>query len=144
MTTLPPLLYVEDDENDAFLMRHAFTRAGVQHPLTVVSDGQQAVDYLAGAGPFADRDRYPVPGMLLLDLNLPLRSGFEVLEWVRSQPRYSELIVAVLSSSNHAKDIDRANALGASAYFVKPSDVEKRRELVRTLQARWLLPPGAS
>lgn len=127
---LPPVLYTEDDENDAFLMRHAFQRAGIEHPLVVVTDGQQAINYLGG--------EHPLPCLLVLDLNLPVRSGFEVLTWVRQQPRFSNLLVVILSSSNHTKDIDRAYSLGANSYFVKPSNVEKRMELVRTLQQKWL------
>lgn len=136
--SLPPVLYTEDDENDAFLMRHAFQRAGIQHPLVVVTDGQQAINYLAGEPPYAPRSDHPLPCLLVLDLNLPVRSGFEVLTWVRQQPGFSNLLVVILSSSNHTKDIDRAYSLGANSYFVKPSNVEKRMELVRTLQQKWL------
>jgi CheY-like chemotaxis protein len=135
---LAPVLYTEDDENDAFLMQHAFRRAGITHPLVVLTDGQQAIDYLAGEPPFTPRTEHPLPSLLVLDLNLPLRSGFDVLAWVRQQAHFASLLVVVLSSSNHTKDIDRAYALGANSYFVKPSNVDKRMELVRTLQEKWL------
>lgn len=130
------IFYTEDDENDVFLMRHALKRAGITNPLLVATDGQQAIDMLAAT---------PSPGgaaiqtgLVLLDLNLPVRSGFEVLQWIRTQPRFAQLVVAVLSSSNQQKDIDAAHALGANAYFVKPSNVQERLDLVRTLHDRWL------
>lgn len=131
-----PLLYTEDDDNDAFLMRHALKRAGVANPLVVASDGQQAIDALSGDRCLAAAAR--LPALVLLDLNLPVRTGFEVLQWIRAQPRFSELVVVVLSSSNHQKDIDAARALGANDYLVKPSNVEERLRMVRTLQEKWL------
>jgi CheY-like chemotaxis protein len=137
-TALPPrpVLYAEDDENDAFLMRHAFVRAGLRQPLVVVPDGQQAIDYLSGAGRFAGTAP-KLPGLVVLDLNLPLRTGFEVLKWIRSQARFAKLPVAVLSSSNQRRDMEQAKTLGASAYFVKPADVQHRTLLVREFDERW-------
>ena len=81
-----PILYVEDEETDAMLLQHVLTKAGIHNPLRTVKDGKAAKDYLAGEGPFADRRAYPLPGLVLLDLNLPYWSGFEVLEWIRQQP----------------------------------------------------------
>lgn len=128
MTTVPsarPILYAEDDENDAFLMRLALQRAGIQRPLVVVPDGMQAIRALEDAcRPGADSE----PGLVLLDLNMPVRTGFDVLKWIRAQPQLRDLAVIVLSSSNHQKDIDAAAALGANRYVVKPSSVE---DLVR-------------
>ena len=135
---LTPVLYAEDDENDAFLMRHAFSRADIRHPLLIAPDGQAVIDFLETHNRGDDASASSSPCLLLLDLNLPLRSGFDVLDWVRSHPRLADLLVVILSSSNHPKDIDRAYSLGASAYFVKPSDVTRRLELVRTLNEKWL------
>jgi CheY-like chemotaxis protein len=130
------ILYTEDDENDVFLMGHALKRAGVPHPLSVATDGQQAIDALAD--PARHGSPATMPAVVLLDLNLPRRSGFEVLKWIRSQPVFAELVVVILSSSNHKKDIDQALALGATAYFVKPANVNDRVQLIRVLQERWL------
>lgn len=139
VSRLAPVLYTEDDDNDAYLMQHAFRRQGVRHPLAIVRDGRQAIDYLSGEAPFSDREIHPLPAVLLLDLNLPRLTGFEVLEWVRGNPQFAHLRTAVLSSSNHKKDMDRAYALGANAYFVKPADVARRLELVATLRDQWLV-----
>lgn len=135
---LRPVLYVEDDENDAFLMRHAFGRTGIQHPLVVVTDGQKAIDYLAGRIATGEGAGAEMPCLIILDLNLPHRSGFEVLAWLREQPCFASLLVVIFSSSNHTHDIDKAYALGANAYLVKPPDIRKRMELVGQLREKWL------
>lgn len=132
------ILYLEDDDNDAFLMQHAFRRLAVRHPLVIVRDGRQTMDYLRGEQPFSDRRVHPFPVLMLLDLNLPLLTGFEVLQWIRANAQFAHLRVAILSSSNHKKDMDRAYALGANAYFVKPADVARRLELVTTLRDQWI------
>lgn len=132
------ILLIEDDENDVFLLQYAFKQAGITQPLQVVKDGQQAVDYLAGDGKYADRIQYPAPGLVLLDLKLPLKTGLEVLEWIREQPALQPLIVIVFTSSAQPHDIDQAYRLGANSYVVKPSDTEKRLEVARLLKAWWL------
>ncbi len=131
---LPPVIYTEDDENDAFLIRHCWKRSGIAHPLVVLTDGQQPIDYLSGN----DTATSPLPALLLLDLNLPRKSGLDVLAWVRAQSQFAELPVAILSSSNQKKDMDRAHALGATEYFVKPSNVVQLATLVETVRDRWL------
>jgi CheY-like chemotaxis protein len=132
------VLYAEDDENDAFLIRHCWKRAGIAPRLEIVPDGQRAIEYLRGTGEFADRARHPAPRLLLLDLNLPRVGGMEVLRWVRAQPDYARLPTVILSSSNQKKDIDNAQALGADRYFVKPSNVTDLALLVETLRDTWL------
>lgn len=126
-----PILYAEDDENDAFLMRLALKRAGIERPIVVVPDGMQAIRALEEAGRAGAASE---PGLVLLDLNMPVRTGFDVLKWIRAQPRLRDLAVIVLSSSNHQKDIDTAAALGASRYVVKPSSVDDLVKFASTLR----------
>ena len=85
------VLLVEDSEDDVFFMRLAWEKAGVSNPLQVVQDGQQALDYLAGAGKFVDRQEYPLPCLVLLDWKLPYLMGVEVLKWIRQQPPFKTL-----------------------------------------------------
>jgi CheY-like chemotaxis protein len=106
--------------------------------LHVVYDGEEALDYLEGKGQFSDRQQHPVPGLMLLDLNLPKKPGLEVLSWVREQPEFFTMPVIVLSASNQEVDVHRAYALGANAYLVKPTDVEKLADMMRTFRAFWL------
>ena len=91
-----PILLAEDDENDILLMRRGFARAKIPNPLFVVHNGQEAMDYLSGSGAFTDRARFPSPGMLLLDLKMPGKDGFDVLAWLRTQRQYDTLPVVVL------------------------------------------------
>jgi CheY-like chemotaxis protein len=116
------VLLVEDDENDALLLRRAFHRAHLTSLLNVVSDAEQAKAFLEGKAPFNKPDEYPAPSLLLLDLNLPGTSGLQLLEWLRKQPApLKDLPVIILTSSRDTDDIDQAYALGANSYMAKPS-----------------------
>jgi CheY-like chemotaxis protein len=132
-----PILYAEDEDDDILLVRKAFEKAGVTNPIYTVIDGQQAIDYLSAKGPYADRKQYPLPGLLLLDLNLPLRSGFDILHWIRQNAQLKTMIV-ICSSSGQWCDIERAYALGANGYIRKPSDFEKLVQLARSIKDYWL------
>ncbi len=132
------ILQVEDDRNDVFFLEHALRAAGVSHPLHVARDGQEAVEYLSGTGAFSDRTRHPLPCLILLDLKLPRRSGFEVLEWLREQPELQKLTVIVLTSSGREEDVDRSYFLGANSFVVKPSKLQERLEFARLLKGYWL------
>lgn len=132
------VLYVEDEENDVFFMRMAFQKTGLLHLLKVVTDGQQAIDYLAGYGAFADRERFSLPGLVLLDLNLPIKSGIDVLRWIREQPAFAPLPVIVFTSSGREADRQKCMALGANEFFVKPALPKDMVKLVETLRDFWL------
>jgi CheY-like chemotaxis protein len=134
------ILYAEDEENDVFFLKHAFELAGSSHTLRAVQDGEQALEYLAGQGPYADRKRHPLPALLLLDINMPKKSGLEVLEWTRRQPRFKSLPVLILTSSSRPEDREKARQLGADDYLLKPSDPLQLVELVKILHQRWLIP----
>ena len=129
-----PVLYAEDEDNDAFLMQRAFMKACVTNPLRVVVDGPTAIRYLAGEGEFSDRTQHPIPCLLLLDLNLPRQSGLEVLKWVRSQPEFVALPIVILTSSSQDRDIGSAYEFGANGYLVKPASSEKLIDLVTGLR----------
>lgn len=131
------VLLVEDDPNEVFLMQRAFQKANLNTPLFVVRDGQEAIDYLNRQGKFADITQFPEPGLMLLDLKMPRKNGFEVLEWVRQQPGLKRLIVVVLTSSDQIADIDRAYDLGTNSYAVKPGDFETMINLVETFDSYW-------
>src|ERR1051325_9698343 len=118
------ILQVEDDPNDVFLMRHAMKKVGVLNPVQVASDGQQAIDYLQGAGKFADREKYPFPCLVLLDLKLPYVMGLEVLKWIRQQTGPG-LPVILMTASGEDADIITAYRLGANAFVTKPSEARK-------------------
>jgi CheY-like chemotaxis protein len=134
-----PILYVEDDEPDVILMRHIFQKVGITNPLVVVSNGKVAMDYLAGSSPFGDRSQHPLPGLVLLDLNLPYFAGLEVLAWLRQQHAFRCLPVVILSSSSRPDDITKAYAGGANSYLVKPSSLDEFCALAQALRDFWLV-----
>jgi CheY-like chemotaxis protein len=117
----PPLiLLAEDSVEDVPSMRIAYEKSGLLNPLAVVQGGQAAVDYLRGDGPYADRQLYPFPRLLLLDLNMPRMDSFDVLTWVRRHPELNPVSVVIVSTSDLESDIQKARALGADDYRTKP------------------------
>jgi CheY-like chemotaxis protein len=132
------ILHIEDDLNDVLLIARAFRKTESVAQLQVVNDGEQAVQYLSGANSFAQRDKFPVPSLVLLDLKLPRKSGIEVLEWIRAQPGLKRIPVVMLTSSRQPIDINRAYDLGVNAYLVKPVSFDALVEMVKTLDSFWL------
>jgi CheY-like chemotaxis protein len=112
-------LLVEDNEDDAFFMQRAFEDAGLKNPLHIVSNGEDAIAYMAGRNGFSDRVRFPLPSFVFLDLKMPGLDGFDVLTWMRQEYK-SQVPVAVLTSSPEEIDRKRARELGADCYLLKP------------------------
>src|SRR5438093_2877942 len=133
------VLLAEDDPDDILLTHIAFEKARLANPLQVVHDGEEAIAYLKGKGRFADREKYPIPILLLLDLKMPKIDGFQVLEWLRKEPELYRLPVAVMTSSDHDPHVRRAYELGADSYLIKPPDSEALHALVQRLHAYWLI-----
>jgi CheY-like chemotaxis protein len=132
------VLYVEDEEFDVLFMRRAFQRAGLEQHLKVVADGQQALDYLGGSAPYADRTQHPLPSVIVLDINLPFVSGFDVLKWIREKPEVRPTPVVMFSSSARLEDRTRASELGANEYVEKPGSPSGFSTLVDKLKEQWL------
>src|SRR5437764_14452402 len=114
------ILQVEDDPNDAYFFQHAMNKLNAANPVRVVTDGQEAIDYLSGTGKFADREQFPVPDLVLLDLKLPYVMGLDVLKWIREQPNTAPVVI-ILTASAEDEDIASAYRLGANAFLTKPS-----------------------
>lgn len=132
------ILLAEDDEDYVTLVRKAFVEAYITNPLYVVSTGIETMWYLQGTGKYRNRDEYPLPDLLLLDLKLPGYSGFEILKWVRSQPELAGLRIVVLTSSDRMKDVNEAYRLGANSFLTKPYDFQNLVEFTRLIQEFWL------
>lgn len=131
------ILQVDDDPNDVFLLRHAMKKIGMENFIQVASDGQQAIDYLQGAGKFADRTKFPLPSLVLLDLKLPYVMGLDVLKWIRQQPGTPQVVVVLTASAEDA-DIATAYRLGANAFLTKPSEAGKLEGMVKAIKDFWL------
>ena len=131
-------LLVEDSDNDILLTRRSFRKAEIGNPLQVVRSVDEAISYLGGEGLFSNRLEFPLPALVLLDLKMPRREGFELIEWVRSQPSLFALRIIVLTSSDSRSDVERAYDLGANSYLVKPVDSETFVEALRLLKQYWI------
>ncbi len=132
-----PILLVEDDANDAFFFQRAMKEADFTHPLQVARDGTEAIDYLTGTGAFADRAQFPLPCLIVLDLNLPRQHGLEVLRWIRGRDANNTVPVVVLTSSTSERDLREAYRDGANSYLNKPSDPDELVALVSALKGYW-------
>src|SRR5512141_1496564 len=119
------ILYVEDEETDIMLMECALKKAQISTPLATVKHGDDAVAYFMGKDQYADRVQHPLPGLVLLDLNLPRLSGMKVLQWIREQPHFASLPVVIYTSAEDPKQQEEAKRLGATDYIVKPPFVDK-------------------
>jgi CheY-like chemotaxis protein len=133
------VLLAEDSEDDLWLMLEALKNARLPQAPMVVRDGVEAIEYLAGHGKYADRAKYPFPFLFFLDLNMPRKNGFEVLEWWRREPREHHLTTIVLTSSVNRADIERAYRLDAVSYLCKPTELSDLNEMVDRLLQFWSL-----
>ena|ERR1051326_4651760 len=133
-----PILLAEDDLNDLLLMQRALERAGLTNPVFPVRDGREIVQYLEGSGEFSQRDKHPLPGLVLLDLKMPVMDGLDVLAWLRAHPQFEALPVVVLTSSQHEDDIKKTRELGVFDYRVKPHAFEDLVRLLKDVRQCWL------
>lgn len=136
------VLLVDDSEEDILLTRIAFANAHLANPVFVVQDGEDAVSYLDSRNQYSDRLLFPFPILMLLDLRMPRRDGFEVLQWLKEQPFRAELMVAVMTNSQNEPDTLRCFELGADSYLIKPPKPEDLLQLVHRLNACWFIARG--
>ena len=131
-------LLVDDSEDDVLLMRRALLIANVINPLHVVKSGEEAIDYLSGEASYGNRQEFPIPSIILLDLKLPGKSGFDVLKWIRKQAALRAVRVIVLTSSNDIRDVGQAYELGANSFIVKPVAFDQLVAATAALKGYWL------
>ena len=134
----PVILIAEDSEGDLLMLRRAFSQAGLLIPLQAVSDGEEAVAYLKGEGRFANRAEHPLPDLLLLDLKMPRKNGFEVLEWLQGQPTLAKLRVVVLTGSDQIRDVNLAYKLGAASFLTKPVNFMEFKDTIQAMYNYWM------
>lgn len=132
------ILLVEDNPDDEELTLRALKKGGVSQRVEVARDGAEAIDFLLGQGRFAGRDVAEIPRVMLLDLQLPKMSGFDVLKRLRADARTRRIPVVVLTSSAEASDIEQAYDLGANSYVRKPVEFDEFLDFVRALGNYWL------
>jgi CheY-like chemotaxis protein len=142
-TRATTILLAEDNPDDVLILRRALKQAQIEYSLQIVPDGVEAVAYLAGRGKYAQRELYPWPCLLLLDLKMPRLDGFGVLQWMNDHGLLSKLPVVILTSSGEEQDLERANGLGVRSYFLKPPTREMVLEIMRSLPRSRIVPPAS-
>ena len=133
----PTILLVEDDHNDALFLEFALRKSSLALHLQQVCDGQAAIAYLQGEGRYSNRNAYPLPGLVVLDLHMPGFGGLAVLRWIRQQPRLRGLPVVVLSGSDYGRSLDEAMASGADTYMIKGHDTKGLIHLLENANLSW-------
>ena len=123
------ILVVDDDENDRFFIDLALQKTALPLLVKLTSDGAEAIAYLEGQGKFSDRNQFPLPSLIFVDLKMPRVTGFELLKWLKAQEVFRRIPAVVISSSGAQQDIDRAYDLGANVYLIKPVSPEQFRQL---------------
>jgi CheY-like chemotaxis protein len=127
------ILVAEDNPDDAFIFKMAFKRATLPHSIHFVDDGQKVIDWLSGTGEYSNRAKFPLPSLVILDLKMPVKTGFEALQWIRSHEKHRQLPAIILSSSDDPKDVKRAYELGSTTYFIKSPDLRDVMQYLRVL-----------
>jgi CheY-like chemotaxis protein len=133
----PPVLICEDDPNDAHFLERTLRKVGVANPIYIARDGEDAIDYLAGKGKYSNRKQFPFPSVIVTDLKMPRKNGFEVLEWLDNHPDCAVIPSIVWSSSALAEDVKKAYELGANCYLQKPSRPEDWEHDLKALFQFW-------
>jgi CheY-like chemotaxis protein len=133
-----PILLVEDNSDNVFLVRLALQKAGVDVPLQVTTTGEEAIEYLGGTGAYSDWNQWALPSIVLLDLKLPGINGLGVLKWIRQHQGLKPLRVVMLTSSDLDQEIRMAYELGANIFLTKPVQLEKLVDIMKMIHAHWL------
>src|SRR2546430_2498343 len=135
MPTQKPILLADDSEDDQVLFKRAIRLAALHDQVVAVSDGAQAIAYLKGDGVYSDREKHPLPRIVVLDLKMPQKTGFEVLQWIKTQPQLSGIPVVVIAGTDQPEDLKRSYQLGASAFITKPCKPEDLKDLSNEFRA---------
>lgn len=129
------ILLVEDDEADIMLAQRAFERANIWNKMDVVRSGQEALDYIYNQGNFTDRTKYPRPGLILLDLNLPGIDGRDVLDKLHKDSHMKTIPVVIISTSDYERDIEFGRAREVQHYLIKPIQVDNIMETFTAIRS---------
>jgi two-component system response regulator len=133
------ILLVEDNSSDVELTRRALLKEHIMNEVIVAEDGQEALDYMFGEGIYQGRDVSHLPALVLLDINLPIIDGIEVLRRLRSDPRTHRQLIVILTSSKEEQDLLKSYDLGVNSYIRKPVDFNQFSEAIKYLGLYWLV-----
>jgi CheY-like chemotaxis protein len=135
----PTFLVVEDRDDDLFMIQRAFQQLGFDTPVQYLKNGEEAIAYLKGAGRYANREQFPLPSVLLLDLKMPRKNGFEVLEWIQQQPSLTDLRTVVLTTSEDVYELHRVYRLGAASFLTKPLNFTEFKDTIHVVYNYWMM-----
>jgi CheY-like chemotaxis protein len=135
---LPTILLVEDDVSDVTLLKRGFDKVGVLNPIVHLKDGDDALAYLAGVGQYVERDKFPLPALILLDIKMPRMTGLQLLQWMRSHRDLRRIPVVVLTSNEDLTTVNAAYDAGANSYLVKPGDQASITKMVHAIRGYWI------
>lgn len=141
MSKALPILLVDDNESEVILVREALEKAELTREVIALSSAEEAIEYLSGAGRYAERSRYPLPCFVLLDMRMPGLDGFEVLKWRNTQPQLKDLPLLAYTNSLALEDIHKVSELGAQDYLLKPNDTFQLAQMMKRVAERWLGQP---
>jgi CheY-like chemotaxis protein len=130
-------LVAEDDQDTQMLIKRAFKQADLAPPVYFTNDGEQTIQYLSGKGQYANREGFPIPALLLLDLKMPYRDGFDVLRWIRAQPGLRKLVVIMFSGSSLEQDVEEAFNLGVNSFVMKPVSFSELLQVILAIHHYW-------
>ena len=132
------ILLIEDDADEIHLMKRALAKAGLVNPLHVITHGSEVIPYFEGKAEYADRSRYPLPGLVFLDLKLPGISGLYLLAWIKGNPDLRHIPVVLFTSSDNPEDLRRAYQFGVNSYLIKPMAFDEFVEMIRVTGTYWI------
>ncbi len=132
-----PILMAEDDEDDRLLAQDAFMESKLSNPLFFVNDGEELLDYLYHRGRYVSQEQFPLPGLILLDLNMPRKDGREALREIKSDAKLRQIPIIVLTTSKEEEDILRSYSLGVSSFITKPVTFEQLVEVIQCVGQYW-------
>jgi CheY-like chemotaxis protein len=142
--TISAILIVEDSARDAEAFTVLLRSMGILNPIVSVNDGARAIAYFRGDGEFADRTKFPFPGVVLLDLRMPGMDGFDVLEWLRDKEHLKQMLVVALSAYDGVREVTHAYALGAKSFLLKPCGQADLENLIKSYPDHWVRAAGHS
>jgi len=134
-----PILIAEDNADDVLMMEIALRKAGIANPTRAVRDGEETMAYFAGQGAYANRNQFPLPGALFLDLRLPRRNGLEVLQWLRNRAEFKDLLIVILTGQRETRYVRQAYQLGANSFIIKPCYASHLCTLILCFGKYWAL-----
>lgn len=133
------VLLVEDSKHDVIIVKRAWKKNKISNPLNVVSDGQACLDYLRNKGEYADTQTNPRPGIILMDINMPVMGGIEALEEIKSDPELKAIPVIMLTTSKEEQDRIQSYKYGANTYIQKPVEFDNFSKALQVIYTYWTL-----